>query len=1401
MVRQVNKSIYGFIVTMCSMSLCQLCGATDVTVSVEGFMQTSDAITNRVVVGSVPLSDGFPLEKSAYPAFWFDCTQTNGWVISEDGKVSKIPSLSGSRYLTTTEFTSWTGWVDGTKPPLPPDFLPSDETLGGMPSLDFGELGSLKAMMFNPYEYPSGAKTNILHNIGSIVAVWGSQNSGGWILGGGPNTWTGNTAASYAWHRRPSYVVGNNQFDYDSPLIYGHGYANPFNKGVRHDGMLTDSYAIGFNRAWEVIALPAQDATASASGLGLGDTRRGGYWYSGGMKVAELMIFDRVLSAGEIVELEVWLQKKWFNRIVEGRGGNTRISRLFSRTAGKDGAHTVLEVPQGETLAVGRLEGARGIGAVVEKRGAGTLSVKDASGYVGTLCMAGGTLEFSKRPIPSLFELPERYLHFDATDESNCITETRNDVEYLTRWHDLAGGEVSRYKVFLSQETEASQPNLLRNALGEGLHMIDFRSVANGACMKFKKGTADTATDATLGSISTVIAVVGAQHGGGRVALLGHEAFQRAVSDYSSSTYGPSLPILNSRIFNVSQGISATNGIAWIDGFKKGSLEGFDTPGYQVLAMKVPGGEVKWFGAANDGTAAGGFRVGEVFIYNRLLSDREIEDVQAYLMNRWFSREAPGYEKTVASASIPDVQRLDVVEPSSLDIAQNATMRIGSLAPSSSLTISGEGEARVEKVDGAGRIELAGGTFKMVSSPSIGESALAAGAVLHLDAADETSIETVAVNGTNFVSRWYSKDNLNAAYLAGRYAANRPWLNADKAVNGNAVVDFGGPMGCGAFLALEKQVDSIRDVYVVLDGENGGGFLFGSRGGLKNNENDEAPNYSQRPLPEVPDFYPDEWQSPMTLLAGNLAPVMVSGTVLTNGIAIKPTATQFPHVASLIEYHGAGGATASWIAADKPQQKAGGFRIAELVAYDRTLTSRERVATRNYLMAKWFKASAESLPVDEEPSSIGTVSGEGTFSKERDGVLSVGDFSTFTGVVNVAAGTMKLTRKQAGAMPRLTENGRIAHFDASESSTITTVDQDGYTGFSEWRSKVGGWKAVPISKYLPEFATGTACLMKHSLNGLDTFFLKGESSPMLFEDQSGITNDISGIRTIFMVIGTVNGVSGGYFLGGGMPKRNNLLDPWMGVDARKSDPSAPLFYDGLASGYVIYDNYCSWHKDGESFLPNHSGYASDSWHVLDMSFKPNVATTPTVSGFAFDSRIMTQPDGWKDFKKYSGNQNLAEVIFYDRALSEQERMETEAYLQIKWGLRSGKPDRAVFNIAEGATLDLGGAEHEIASICGPGMIANGSLSVSKLTADAAVGVVPTLSGEVSLKGSVIVDIKNVTPTTSEIPILRTTSVSGDLKNVVFEGDGLPSDSRVRLCFSDGLLFVKILKSGFSVILR
>jgi hypothetical protein len=52
----------------------------------------------------------------------------------------------------------------------------------------------------------------------------------------------------------------------------------------------------------------------------------------------------------------------------------------------------------------------------------------------------------------------------------------------------------------------------------------------------------------------------------------------------------------------------------------------------------------------------------------------------------------------------------------------------------------------------------------------------------------------------------------------------------------------------------------------------------------------------------------------------------------------------------------------------------GGFRMGEMLVYERELTERERVATRNYLLKKWFaKTDAElaALPEAPEQASIG----------------------------------------------------------------------------------------------------------------------------------------------------------------------------------------------------------------------------------------------------------------------------------------------------------------------------------------------------------------------------------------------------------------------------------------------
>ena len=1381
--------------------------ASEQQVSVEGLISPTDK-TTALAVATTKVGDAFPLPAEDCPQFWFDCMQRTGWEFDASGNVTKIPSLVGTRALATTGLESWTGWGSGSYPPLPPTLIAEDTSLGGKPSLDFGALGSMKALVFDAAG-ASGA--NEYANIGTIIAVWGSQNGGGWILGGGPGTQTGDDSASYVWWRGGSWSKAagtySATFDYDSP-VFGYDYAAAAAKNgvVRHDGMPTSPTTCGFNHGWEVVSVVPTAATLVATGLGIGDSRTSKRWYSGGMKVAELMIFERLLTPVEISKVEVWLQNKWLGNTVEGYDGSARVSRVFPRNS-EEGSEVVADVPAGERLMVGSLEGMRGRQSAFVKTGEGEVVLKDATGFAADVRLQGGTLAFeARRPIPVLGDLKGLYLHFDASDLSSIVYATRDGAEYVSRWKDIQGGTIFTKRMLFRQETEtASQPRLLRDAVGTGLHMVDFGTLAHPGWMRVGAVNGDTVTNSYIGGVTTVIAVMGVQGGGGRIAILDLPACQRFTTGYSANSYSAQLPILNGKVIDSARGLTATNGTVWVNGLKVGPTEGYGTPGYAVVAFRVPSDKATYLAAglnsSNGVDFGGGFRIGEMFIYNRPLGDREVEDVSAYLMNRWFGREAPGYAKVASRAALADVQHVTVEQGASLAVPGGVTAKVGDVVAVGGMAKTGAGALEVESLASTGRVVMDGGIIKLVSGPAVSSSQLAAAPCLHLDAADASTLELVAENGTNFVKRWYSKDRLNAAYLTKDSTnAKRPWLNTAKAVGGVSLVDFGAYGSAGSYMVLEKALYSMRDVFLVIDGENGGGYVLSGRGSLTNGTGDECPKYSISMPGEPMDFFPDVFTQPFAIIAPSMSPMVANGEILLNGAAVT-AACKFPTSAALLEFHPLAATGAYLIGAHKPEQIPGGFRLGEVVAYDRKLSARERVATRNYLMAKWFSAPAEPLPESTASSALDAVSGEGSLVKENPGALSVGDFGSFTGTVAVAAGTLTLSRAPVSAEPHLVESGRIAHFDASASSTISTVDMDGYTGFSEWRSLVGGWKAVPISKYLPDLATGTARIMRHSLNGRDTFLLGDANSPMLFEDSQGVTNEISGIRSVFWVLGTVNGMCGGYILGGGSPLRNGTQCPWMRPDAAKSDPAQPIIADGYASGYVNYDNFCTWHLDGMTIKPNVTGYQSDAWHVVDIAIKSTVATPPTAGGFAYDSRIILQSNGWNDFKKYSGNQNLAEVIFYDHVLSESERLGVEAYLQVKWGLRSGEPRDVSFAVAAGSTLDLGGATRTVGGISGSGSVVNGSLAVSSLTADAAATEVPSVSGSVALASGVVVELKNLTPEVAEIPVLRATSVSGSFGEAVFTGECPPDGVRPRLRFRDGLLFVRIPEPASTIILR
>ena len=1391
--------------------------AADLQVSVEGLVSPTDK-TTTLTVRTSRTTGKFPLPASDRPKFWFDCTQRSGWTFDADGNVTKIPSLVGDRSLTTGGLVSWTGWSNGSKPPLAPKLVVADSSLGGLPALDFGKLGSMQALVFDAV---GASAVNEYANIGTVIAVWGSQNGGGWLLGGGPGTATGNNSYSMAWWRGGSWSKATGTyvatFDYDSPVL-GYDYAAAAGKNgvVRHDGMPTIPTKVGFNHGWEVVTLSPTEASLVATGLGVGDSRSGQPWYSGGMKVAELMIFERLLTPVEMSKIETWLRQKWFGQSVEGVDGCARVSRISPRNSEEEATVTAV-VPADEVLSIGFLEGMRGRNSALVKAGAGAMEIKEATGFAALTKIEGGSLKFSgKRPIPALSDLTDLYLHFDATDLASVISETRDGTEYVSYWKDLLGGKIWNKQAFFRQTIEANQPRILRNAVGTGLHMIDFGTLSAPRWMRVAKGDVNadgsiaSSADSSIGGVSTIIAVMGVQAGGGRITILDLPACERYKNGFDASKYSAQFPILNSKIIDASRGISATNGTVWVNGLKIGHEEGYGTPGYVVVALRVPGDTAQYLAAGLNSSQGvdfgGGFRLGEMFIYNRILGDREVEDVSAYLMNRWFGREAPGYAKVADRAALADVQDVSASEGTSLDVEAGVVAHIGAVSASGNIAKTGAGTLDVEKLTAAKTLTIDGGKVRTIDEAAVPAVALAASPCLHLDAADASTFELVSGDGIDYVKRWYSKDRLNAAYLTYGNYLYRPWLNADKAVRDVPMVDFG-DYGNGAYLVLEKALYSMRDVFVIIDGEKGGGYLFSGRGSCNNLSGDECPNYKHSMPGEPMDYFPDIWTSPRALIAPNMSAITAYGEILTNGVAVTASC-KFPKSAALLEFRPQAATGAYLIGCEKPWGSRGGFRLGEVIVYDRKLSARERVATRNYLMAKWFGRAPEALPDEDTKSEIVALAGTGgSFEKANGGDLTIGDLTSFSGTVAVAAGSMTLAKSLPAVEPKLATEGRIAHFDASDAASLTLVGKDGYTGVSEWRSQVNGWKAAAVAKYFGDKTTDLPQLKAASLNGKATVFLPETSGAMLFENADGLTNDVVGIRSAFWVIGTVNDVSGGYLMGGGCLNssgRGKRSYAWARSDAGRLDANASILGD-ISLDYLRWR--FDWMLDDADVSIERTAFGPERWHVLNSRVKEGWEQgVITASGFAFDGRLLDNENGWNDFWKYSGRQNLAEVILYDRRLTDQERAETLAYLQAKWGFCLAAQESGTdLSVSAGAVVDLGGRQ-KMRSVSGGGLI-EGTLDVATLSADCAVmeaAAVPEIRGTLRLSDGYKVRLShfNAARGVCLVPIARAQNIVGDRQAFTLVGDALPDGWRAKLRFADGLLSAEVgPKPGFSVIVR
>ena len=1369
----------------------------------------------------------------ATPIFRFDAKNPTGWEFDaiDQTKIVRIPSLVGSRFLSVNnDGGDFAGYV-----PNAPTFLSADPTLGGAPCVDFGDIGSQKALLFNAV-----GGINALSDIGTVFAVFNSEKGGGAFLGGGSGDNGGAENKGNCWLRGVASSV-NNMWDVADPWspvfrYYAGGTGNDVGdlRGVMgvvyHDGQATCPWRSGFSGGWEVITVQPTEVGLSAAGVGLGYARSG-WASSGGQRIAELVIYGEKLTDADRAKVEAYLEKKWLNRDLRGWNGNAtvdlvRASKNASESYLTNGATVEANVADGNALTINRLFGGRGGFATFTANGSGTLKVGDMGGYMGTVKLNGCKLDLTKKSIPSA--LPNgAVLRFDATEVDSLVSET--DAEGLARvkrWTNLTDFTYNGSRLVLAPDPNASYADRtpwIRTGLAAGNVAIDFGPKASGGNYLVLCKAEAPATKVTLPNVMTVVAVVSPHSGATCMvgAFDGNGAHEQTstcyfnASDYNRPWTAPLF--FDKPLLSLNPSLTgAKDNTAFIDGIKRDQSAGYPHPGWQVVAFRGPGSAIASVGASGHHYYGGGaMALGEIVMYARPLSDDELRDASAYLSAKWFGRELPGYCKPTARANVPDVNQMEVTAASEINVAKGETVRIASLSVKAQLTKTGDGTLEVGTfVDEGAGIVLRGGKVKAASSsepsscdiPAVGPSAW-------FDASDESSFITVAANERDQGGMWDDRTGRNCAFMNRVSANNQPWINRTDTLNGRQVVDFG-ISGSWRFLKFGVPLDGIKAAFVVWGSQAGGGTLLGHYDG-QDFANDGMDDFRRVTYPSKDDLILNE---------STLSQHVWGGKICLNGVETPFRETKPSGDWDLVEVYPAGAAHASAFAFSRGGEVTGGQRLAEVILYERELSENEKIATRNYLRKKWFGANAQELqPVPaatairvdkviaesgetiaiegEDDQAIDELQGTGTVVKNGAGTLDIALVDGFSGSLQVDGGTLRLC---ANAAPVRPADGLALWLDAGQnvvSGDFTDTNGRLFHDVAQtWTSAVGDGMQALTNCYHDAGMTPPLHVAEGGPN--DKPYMKFKrGSYFRFGDASGKLVRFTDIGSVLWVIGSQEG--GGCLLGdsteqgGSVGAKTFRRETVNGSDNSNGFPGYHASDALLCQEAQAEVKAANWRVGGKVVDPTSDGL-SGGWDIVSMRLKDGAAKSASADGLAYVG------GRWQD-QWLCGFQRLAEVLIYNRVLTDDEMSGAESYLAQKYGLPIGAVERRFENdlhlvLATGATLDCNGRMRYLASIEGAGAV-RGDVTLGGLVADGSATEWMTVNGTVRIAAGATVELRNVADADGKgfVRILKAAAIEGNLGDVAFSGEveGLAPQLRVR----KGYLGVDLCRKGFILLMR
>ena len=729
----------------------------------------------------------------------------------------------------------------------------------------------------------------------------------------------------------------------------------------------------------------------------------------------------------------------------------------------------------------------------LRKDGAGDLEVVQGGGwdsrvYVddGAVILYGSPEDHAEPYVPS-----GAWLHLDASDADSLETyeETYGGNKKrvcVSKWKDCDGGAVyaltNGYRSGATSYMKSSRaPYISPVQSGTGRNLVDFGS-------QFQEATEESPSNCWM-KLSSACSSVREVFYAAWCTVSSTNAYRHQVTLLGSSGLGENRDLAGggrARIFDTypasapaQHGALTFNGQRVLNQKIWSGRYGSDPSSLHVVGASF--GLDLTFNALscerNIMYYTGGWRLGELIVYTRELSDDERRAVVRHLMRKWVKDYRPD-----------DVGEVVLhADSASVGVPEGRVARIKSLSAqgAAKITKTGGGTLVVDAISPADApIDVQGGAIR-VMTPPVATNGPAANPMVWLDATVPGSfVFSNDVNGaaTPYITRWNDRrpevtacyaevpaPDAGTSYWTAKSKNHLPKTLAAASPTGCAAVDFGAcDDGSWMWLQPRGEVDSYAG-FVVIRTKNASTYRF-QYFGTSNT-----------------DLLMPGWYTKMMVQQNYTTEKGVSLGWAIDGRFVDPW---FSHQATydstqwrVVSFSGGRAKVRADLIAKYSATSSefmSNVEVGELILFDRPLSWAERRDTEAYLMQKWL-----GRPHPE--SAEGAEARDYAFGADVDEVVDTGaadmvvtNLSGGTGsVVKYGAGTLALTDMSALTngtgfaaeegtleLPLDVPDDAFVRLDASDlasfTRTYTTDDGEGglVTNITRWADQVTGREAV-----------------------------------------------------------------------------------------------------------------------------------------------------------------------------------------------------------------------------------------------------------------------------------------------------------------------------------------------------